>query len=517
MKGFNSLTAKYTFISLLLLLFFGIYLYAGFLFSWHMSDVARKMNLAGRERMLTLRMSYHIPLIIEMKPSHDKNILIQKAEKSMAEYEEAIYGIRDGSKKLGLEPIPERDKESLSRINELIRFWEETQKPAVSNLMNLPAERKNESCGICHSAVPVELAMVEGLVRSLENYYDKGMREFDTFRMYTFGFFLVMALFIFLYVRKSLVMPVIRLRDAVSEFEKGNFSTRTDIKSRDEIGELSEGFNQMAQALNATFEEKKRLMEGLEEKVTERTARLEEARMMAEAANRSKSDFLANMSHELRTPLNAVMGFSEVMRDGLAGPVTEEQKEYLTDILESGEHLLSLINDILDLTKIEAGKIELEFREFDLKELIERALIMFKEKSVKHKMELGNEVDPEIGAVVADERRVKQVLFNLLSNAFKFTPDNGRITVRARKIPGEPGQIECSVEDTGPGIKEEDISRLFKPFEQLEAMLTKEHGGTGLGLALCKKIVELHDGRIWVESEFGRGSRFIFRLPARKR
>ncbi|MEK7850294.1 MAG: histidine kinase dimerization/phospho-acceptor domain-containing protein, partial [Deltaproteobacteria bacterium] len=365
MKGFKSLTAKYTFISLLLLSFFGIYLYAGFLFSWHMTDVARKMNLAGRERMLTLRMSYHLPLIIEMKPSHDKNILIQKAEKSMAEYEEAIYGIRDGSGKLGLEPIPERDKESLSRINELITFWEETQKPAVRSLMNLSAERKNESCGICHSAVPVELAMVEGLVRSLEKYYDKGIREFDTFRMYTFGFFLVMALFIFLYVRKSLVMPVIRLRDAVSEFEKGNFSIRTGIKRRDEIGELSAGFNQMAQALNATFEEKKRLMEGLEEKVKERTARLEEARMMAEAANRSKSDFLANMSHELRTPLNAVMGFSEVMRDGLAGPVTEEQKEYLTDILESGEHLLSLINDILDLAKIEAGKIELELSEFD--------------------------------------------------------------------------------------------------------------------------------------------------------
>lgn len=465
--------------------------------------------------MLTLRMSYHIPLIIEMKPSHDKNILIQKAENSMAEYEEAIYGIRDGSEKLGLEPIPERDKESLSRINELITFWEESQKPAVRSLMELPAERKNESCGICHSAVPVELAMVEGLVRSLEKYYDKRIREFDTFRMYTFGFFLVMALFIFLYVKKSLVMPVIRLRDAVSEFEKGNFSTRTDIKSRDEMGELSEGFNQMAQALDATFEEKKRLMEGLEEKVTERTARLEEARVMAEAANRSKSDFLANMSHELRTPLNAVMGFSEIMRDGLVGPVNDEQKEYLTDILESGEHLLSLINDILDLTKIEAGKIELEFSEFGLKELIERALIMFKEKSFKHKMDLGYEVDPEIGAIVADERRVKQVLFNLLSNAFKFTPDSGKITVTARKIPGE--QIECSVEDTGPGIREEDIPRLFKPFEQLEAMLTKEHGGTGLGLALCKKIIELHDGRIWVESKFGKGSRFIFTLPVRKR
>lgn len=501
------------FISLILLSFFGIYVYAGFLFTQHMKGEATKINLAGRERMLTLRMAFRTRLSLDF-PSY-RDVLNEGTEKAMTEYEEALYGMRDGSKRLGLRPIPEYDKESISSINELVDIWEKVEKPTLLRLMKLPSERKAESCDLCHPAVRATIPKIETLVKSLGKAYERDIKRFDIFRMYTLGFFLVMALFIFVYVRRHLVMPVIRLRDAVSEFEKGNFAVKIETRGRDEIGELARGFSRMTQALNATFEENKRLMEGLEEKVKERTARLEEARVMAEAANRSKSDFLANMSHELRTPLNAVIGFSEIMRDGLAGPVNDEQREYLTDILESGEHLLSLINDILDLTKIEAGKIELEFGEFDLKELIERALIMFKEKTCKHRMDVGYEVDPEIGAIVADERRIKQVLFNLLSNAFKFTPDNGRIEVTARKIPGE--QIECSVEDTGPGIREEDITRLFKPFEQLEAMLTKEHGGTGLGLALCKKIVELHDGRIWVESEFGKGSRFIFTLPARKR
>lgn len=336
----------------------------------------------------------------------------------------------------------------------------------------------------------------------MEKDYENEIRQFDILRMYTLGFFLAVGIFIFLYVRRNLVMPVIVLRDAASEVEKGRYDVRVDVKGRDEIGELSRSFNQMTQALDATFKENNKLVE-----------RLEDAKFIAEAASRAKSDFLANVSHELRTPLNAVMGFSEIIRDGMVGPVTDEQKEYLNDIMESGQHLLDLINDILDLSKIEAGKMELDVSEFDFRELVERSLIMFKEKAFKHKIEAGCEVGEGIGNIVADERRLKQVLFNLLSNAFKFTPDGGNITVRARMIPGEPKQIECSVEDTGIGIKQEDMPRLFKPFEQLESVLTKEHPGTGLGLALCRKIVELHGGRIWVESEFGKGSRFIFVIP----
>lgn len=275
-------------------------------------------------------------------------------------------------------------------------------------------------------------------------------------------------------------------------------------------------------------EELKGYSEHLEQKVAERTNELEESKTAAEVANRAKSDFLANMSHELRTPLNSIIGFSDAMMKGMAGAFTDAQKEYLNDIYESGKHLLNLINEILDLSKIEAGKIELEKNEFGLGQMIEGIMVMFKEKALKHDIDVRIEITPEIGDITADERRIKQVIINFLSNAFKFTPDGGSIKlvgrrVKASELPPQGKEtmlyvsdgdfVEVSVADTGPGIREEDVPKLFKPFGQLEPFSTKKHEGTGLGLAISRKIIELHGGRIWVESEFGNGSRFAFIIP----
>jgi signal transduction histidine kinase len=231
-----------------------------------------------------------------------------------------------------------------------------------------------------------------------------------------------------------------------------------------------------------------------------------------EVASQHKSEFLANMSHELRTPLNAIIGFSEVLTDRMFGELNEKQEEYLKDIYASGTHLLSLINDILDLSKIEAGRMELELTEFDLPTALDNAIVLVRERAARHGISLHKSFDERLGQIQADERKVRQVVLNLLSNAIKFTPEGGRIDVGA--VPKD-GSVEISVSDTGVGIAPEDQEAVFEEFRQV-GTAAKKVEGTGLGLTLCRKFVELHGGKIWVNSEVGMGSTFSFTLPVRR-
>jgi PAS domain S-box-containing protein len=249
----------------------------------------------------------------------------------------------------------------------------------------------------------------------------------------------------------------------------------------------------------------------LDQVLLEKNAELESARSAAEITNLAKSDFLANMSHELRTPLNSVIGFSEVLQDQMFGPINKKQQEYVNNILTSGRHLLSLINDILDLSKVESGKMELEPSTFSLRESLDASMMMLREKAMKAGIELHLDLAPEADvSIVADQRKLKQILFNLLSNAVKFTHAAGTVDVIAVR---DGDFIEITVADSGIGIREEDIQKLFQAFTQLESVYTKGFEGTGLGLALSRQMVELHGGRIWVRSEFGKGSRFSFTVP----
>jgi signal transduction histidine kinase len=242
---------------------------------------------------------------------------------------------------------------------------------------------------------------------------------------------------------------------------------------------------------------------------TDNTARKQAIEL--EYANRMKSEFLASMSHELRTPLNGIIGFTEFLIDEKPGPLRPKQKEYLSDVLNSARHLLQLINDVLDLAKVEAGKMELHPETFLARKAIEEVAAVIKGIAQKKRIVVGIEIGAGLDAITLDQHKFKQVLYNLLSNAVKFSDEGGQVDIHARRL--DPHRFEVQVRDTGIGIKAEDINRLFTEFEQLDSGTARRFEGTGLGLALTKKIVEFQGGRISVESEPGKGSVFTVVLP----
>ena len=292
--------------------------------------------------------------------------------------------------------------------------------------------------------------------------------------------------------------PIQAIRAGAAQFANRKLDQRIEVRTGDELEALAAEFNNMAEELQESYA-------SLERKVEERTHELE-------VANKHKSEFLANMSHELRTPLNAIIGFSEVLQERMFGEMNEKQSEYIGDIHGSGRHLLSLINDILDLSKIEAGRMELDLAKFHVPSAIDNALTLMRERASRHFITLSSALDERLGEITADERKFKQILLNLLSNAVKFTPEGGKINVRARRL---DGNVEIAVSDTGIGIAREDHAAVFEEFRQVGNDYTKKSEGTGLGLALTRKFVELHGGGIRLESELGKGSTFTFTVPDR--
>ena len=317
----------------------------------------------------------------------------------------------------------------------------------------------------------------------------------------TVGFLLLGLLLAFAasyLLARMLAAPIISLQRGAARIGQGDLSARIDVKTGDEIEALASEFNQMAEQLEAHTT-------GLELKVSQKTAQLERA-------NRHKSEFLANMSHELRTPLNAIIGFSEALNEQYFGELNPKQREYVRDINGSGQHLLSLINDILDLSKIEAGRMDLDLTRFNLPAAIDNALVLVRERAHQQGLRLSARVAPELDEVVADERKFKQILINLLTNAVKFSHPNGWVEVVAER---DKTATVITVRDSGIGIAPADQDAIFEEFHQLKATGSAKAEGTGLGLSLVKRLVELHGGQISLKSALGEGAAFSFSLPDR--
>lgn len=329
---------------------------------------------------------------------------------------------------------------------------------------------------------------------------------------------------VYFLVNKLVRGPVELLAEKAKKFAEGDTSVSVDVKNEDEIGILGKTFNYMVESVSSSSKR-------LEEEVLKKTSLLNErTRLMTllEKANKDlreldklKSTFLANMSHELRTPMNAIIGYTDLMIDGIDGPINEEQEKSLRKVSTNARHLLQLINDVLDISKIEAGKMKLSIKEIDLKWLIESALPTFEPQMKLKGLSFTIDVPDGLPLIYGDEDRIREIFINLLSNSIKFTEKGGitistKLSERGIKPGEEPLFMEICVEDTGIGMKEEDLGKIFDKFVQVDLTTVRQYEGTGLGLSIARGLVSLHKGVIWVTSKLGEGSKFCFTLPLKK-
>ncbi len=422
-----------------------------------------------------------------------------------------------------------QNKAALQALTEILKTGVETQATfgdevlGKRHLVSFYPILNQKECHHCHGSSRRVLGSM--IIRTnLEHTYATVVAQRNrTIVVTLFGLSLAIILIYFM-VNKLVRRPVEGLAGKAKRFAEGDMSISVDVKTEDEIGVLGKTFNYMVESVSSYS---RRLEEEIERKtalLNERTrllGLLERANRELRELDRLKSTFLANMSHELRTPMNAIIGYTELLIDRVDGPINEEQEKSLKRVATNARHLLQLINDVLDISKIESGKVELEIKELDLRWLIESVVPTFEPFMKQKGLTLTINIDEGLPLIYGDGERIKQILINLLSNAVKFT-HHGGITISAKLSERGVGHgeapifAEICVEDTGIGIKEEDVGRIFDKFVQVDLTMMRQYEGTGLGLSITRGLVSLHKGMIWVTSKYGEGSRFCFTLPLKK-
>jgi signal transduction histidine kinase len=404
--------------------------------------------------------------------------------------------------------------------NTIKDFQADPDKIEVSRLVQSAGEnhyygaiRASQSCLACHNALPdARSELKEGdlmavvLIKMKTSAIERGVH---INRGFLIAIALVTVLLVmtgsYVIVRYVIVKPVKHLKEVSDAISAGELNVRSEIQTGDEFEDLSHAFNRMLRNLVSMQDRWRKVNADLDRKIDE----LARANMALYESNRLKSDFLATMSHELRTPLNSILGFSEVLLG--SEQLNDKQQRWARNIRSSGEQLLNLINDILDLAKIEAGKMQVRLTEFSIRDICEGLLTMFRPLAETKNIDLRGQIEPEIPVLRQDAGKLQQILSNLLSNAIKFTPEGGRVLL---KVEPQGRQVVMTVIDTGVGIAPEEQELVFEKFRQAGSTLTREHAGTGLGLSIVRELTNLLGGNVSLTSELGRGSTFTVTLPA---
>lgn len=407
-----------------------------------------------------------------------------------------------------LERTPSTQVEEIEKFIQFSQDWEFILRNQVIPVYQL-GNTEDAWLTLIEEAEPMKLKLVEEVSR-ISNLKEaeilqlgRSSMEQGT-RLMIFGIVITfiaicMAIILYIVMKNSINKPIQILHQGTRRLSEGEFNTPVSIVGNDEFGQLGQAFNLMGSRLNTLINE-----------LNDTNKQLRVESINAQAANRLKSDFLATISHELRTPLNGILGFSEALSENMVGTLNNKQREYIGHIQDNANHLLELINEVLDLSKIEAGKMELQFQKIDVESFFSKSLNVIQELGRNKNITITFENHCTIDKIQADPLRVTEIMNNLLSNAVKFTPSGGSVKVLLHQV---QNQLSVSVVDTGVGIRKEGVEQIFMPFYQDEGARDRHHEGTGLGLALTRRLVELHGGTINVKSELGVGTSFTFTLP----